>query len=244
MPDNGAMRLSAKADYAVRAAVELAAVEGQGPRKAERIADAQSIPIKFLETILLELKHAGIVRSQRGPDGGYTLARPAASISIADVIRAVDGPLANVRGDRPENIVYAGAAAKLTDLWIAVRAALSASVSAALAEVGAREALIALAVNESADLPEFSMRRMLERFGHDGEMREALLERGGLPASMRAELVAATARALSAFVTGRDWLSEERATRLAREAAEKATVIIAADVADADRKSTRLNSSH
>lgn len=124
MPDNAPMRLSAKADYAVRAAVELAAVEGQGPRKAERIAEAQSIPIKFLETILLELKHAGIVRSQRGPDGGYALARPAAAISIADVIRAVDGPLANVRGDRPENIVYTGAAAKLTDLWIAVRAAL------------------------------------------------------------------------------------------------------------------------
>jgi Rrf2 family protein len=92
--------------------------------EAERIADAQDIPIKFLETILLELKHAGVVRSQRGPDGGYTLARPAADISIADVIRAVDGPLANVRGDRPENISYRGAAVRLTDVWIAVRAAL------------------------------------------------------------------------------------------------------------------------
>jgi Rrf2 family protein len=118
------MRVSAKADYAVRAAAELAATEGTGPLKAERIADAQEIPIKFLETILLELKHAGIVRSQRGPEGGYSLARPAATISIADVIRAVDGPLANVRGDRPENMSYRGAARGLTDVWIAVRAAL------------------------------------------------------------------------------------------------------------------------
>ena len=118
------MKVSAKADYAVRAAAELAATDSATPLKAERISDAQDIPIKFLETILLELKHAGIVRSQRGPDGGYTLARAAGDISIADVIRAVDGPLANVRGDRPENMTYHGAAARLTDVWIAVRAAL------------------------------------------------------------------------------------------------------------------------
>ena len=125
IPDNGhTMRVSAKADYAVRAAAELAASEESGPLKAERISDSQDIPIKFLESILLELKHAGIVRSQRGPDGGYTLARPATDISIADVIRAVDGPLANVRGDRPENVVYTGAAERLTDIWIAVRASL------------------------------------------------------------------------------------------------------------------------
>ena len=92
------MRVSAKADYAVRAAAELAAAEESGPLKAERISESQDIPIKFLESILLELKHAGIVRSQRGPDGGYALGRPARDISIADVIRAVDGPLANVRG--------------------------------------------------------------------------------------------------------------------------------------------------
>jgi len=125
IPDNtGTMRVSAKADYAVRAAAELAAAESSSPLKAERIAEAQEIPIKFLESILLELKHAGIVRSQRGPDGGYALARPAADISIADVIRAVDGPLANVRGDRPENVTYSGAASHLTDVWIAVRASL------------------------------------------------------------------------------------------------------------------------
>jgi Rrf2 family protein len=117
------MRVSAKADYAARAAAELATAT-DAPVKADRIAEAQDIPAKFLETILLELKHAGIVRSQRGPDGGYTLARPAEEISLADVIRAVDGPLANVRGDRPENMEYHGAAEPLTDVWIAVRAAL------------------------------------------------------------------------------------------------------------------------
>jgi Rrf2 family protein len=117
------MRVSAKADYAARAAAELSTAT-DSPIKADRIAEAQGIPAKFLETILLELKHAGIVRSQRGPDGGYRLARPAEDISIADVIRAVDGPLANVRGDRPENMEYKGAAEPLTDVWIAVRAAL------------------------------------------------------------------------------------------------------------------------
>ena len=118
------MRVSAKADYAIRASVELAAATGGAPIRGERIADSQDIPIKFLETILLELKHAGIVRSQRGAEGGYALARPATEISLADVIRAVDGPLANVRGDRPENTTYRGAAEHLTDVWIAVRASL------------------------------------------------------------------------------------------------------------------------
>ena len=117
------MKVSAKADYAARAAAELATAT-ESPVTADRIAEAQGIPSKFLETILLELKHAGIVRSQRGPDGGYTLARPPEDISLADVIRAVDGPLANVRGDRPENMEYRGAAEPLTDVWIAVRAAL------------------------------------------------------------------------------------------------------------------------
>lgn len=124
MVDNAPMRVSAKADYAIRAAAELAATDPAVPLKAERISDAQDIPIKFLETILLELKHAGIVRSQRGPDGGYALARPADEIALADVIRAVDGPLANVRGDRPENTSYTGVAEPLTTVWIAVRAAL------------------------------------------------------------------------------------------------------------------------
>ena len=122
----GMMRVSAKADYAVRASAELAAAQAKGGEltKAERISEAQSIPIKFLEAILLELKHAGIAKSKRGADGGYSLARPASEISVADVIRAVDGPLANVRGDRPEEVRYPGSAEHLTDVWIAVRAAL------------------------------------------------------------------------------------------------------------------------
>jgi Rrf2 family protein len=118
------MKVSAKADYAVRAATELAATTSDRPMKAERISDAQGIPIKFLEAILLELKHANVVKSTRGADGGYALARPATEISIADVIRAVDGPLANVRGERPEDTRYKGSAENLTKLWVAVRASL------------------------------------------------------------------------------------------------------------------------
>jgi Rrf2 family protein len=152
MVDNTHMRVSAKADYAARAAVELATA-GDAPMKAERIAEAQGIPVKFLETILLELKHAGIVRSQRGPDGGYTLARPAGDISLADVIRAVDGPLANVRGDRPENIQYSGTAARLTDVWIAVRAALREILeSTTLADL--RDGTLPERVTDLAEHPE------------------------------------------------------------------------------------------
>jgi uncharacterized protein (DUF2336 family) len=110
---------------------------------------------------------------------------------------------------------------------IALRPHLSAPVAAAIAEVGAREALISLAVNNGAEIPEFSMRRMIERFGEDGEMREALLSRPNLPASLRSALVAATAKALSAFVTARDWMSSERALRVTREARDRANVIIA-----------------
>jgi Rrf2 family protein len=118
------VRVSAKVDYAVRAAIELAAAEGEGPVKGERIAAAQKIPLRFLENILLELRHAGLVQSQRGVEGGYWLARPAAEITLADVIRAVEGPLANVRGEPPERMTYAGSAESLLDVWIAVRASL------------------------------------------------------------------------------------------------------------------------
>lgn len=120
------MRVSAKADYAVRAAAELALAEGEGPVKGERIAQAQGIPIKFLENILLELRHAGLVQSQRGAEGGYWLARPADEITLAEVIRAVEGHLANVRGARPETVEYEGAAGRLREVWIAVRANLRA----------------------------------------------------------------------------------------------------------------------
>jgi Rrf2 family protein len=118
------MRISAKAEYAVRAAVELAAATGDKPVKAERLASAQEIPLNFLENILGELRHAGVVRSQRGAEGGFRLARPASEVTIADVIRAVDGPLASVRGGPPESVAYVGAAEPLTNVWIAVRASL------------------------------------------------------------------------------------------------------------------------
>jgi Rrf2 family protein len=114
------VRTTAKADYAVRAAVELAAA-GELVT-AEHIAQAQGIPVNFLENILRDLRRGGIVDSRRGQQGGYTLARPAAEISVADVIRAVEGPLANVRGHPPEDLEYEGSAAKLRDVWVALRA--------------------------------------------------------------------------------------------------------------------------
>jgi Rrf2 family protein len=119
------MRVSAKADYAVRAAAELAKAE-EGPVKGERLADAQDIPLQFLEHILLELKHHGIIRARRGAKGGYWLARPADDITIADVIRAVEGPIANVQSAPPESISYRGSAEHLQEVWIAVRANLRA----------------------------------------------------------------------------------------------------------------------
>jgi Rrf2 family protein len=119
------VRVSAKVDYAVRAMAQLAAA-GEGPVKGEALALSQGIPLKFLENILGELKHAGLVRSQRGAEGGYWLARPANEINIADVIRAVEGPLASVRGEAPESVKYQGAAEALGTLWVAVRANLRA----------------------------------------------------------------------------------------------------------------------
>ena len=116
------MRISAKADYAVRAAVELAATDDEKPVKAERIAVAQDIPLNFLENILGELRHAGIVRSHRGAEGGFRLAKPASEITIADIIRAVEGPLASVRGGPPEETSYPGSSEALPRVWIAVRA--------------------------------------------------------------------------------------------------------------------------
>jgi Rrf2 family protein len=131
------VRVSAKVDYAIRAVVELAAA-GEGPVKGERISQAQGIPLKFLENILLELRHHGLVQSMRGAEGGYWLARPPADITLAEVIRAVEGPLANVRGVRPESLDYDGSAASLRDLWVAVRASLrSVLESVTVADVAA-----------------------------------------------------------------------------------------------------------
>ena len=118
------MRVSAKTDYALRAALELAAAPDEKPVKGERIATAQAIPLRFLENILLQLRHAGIVESRRGADGGYKLARPPEEITLADVIRAIDGPLAGVSGQRPETLDFKGASEPLRDVWIAVRASL------------------------------------------------------------------------------------------------------------------------
>jgi Rrf2 family protein len=115
------MRVSAKADYAVRAAVELASQHGAGPVKGERLGEAQGIPVNFLENILGDLRQAGLVRSQRGPDGGYWLARDPTEVTVADVMRAVEGPLAAVRGERPEQLEYIGAAEGLQRVWIALR---------------------------------------------------------------------------------------------------------------------------
>jgi Rrf2 family protein len=118
------VRISAKTDYAVRAAVELAGAPNGSVVKAERIAEAQDIPLNFLENILGQLRQARIVESRRGPEGGYVLARPPGEITLADVIRAIDGPLAGVGGERPQDLGYTGTAEPLRDVWVAVRASL------------------------------------------------------------------------------------------------------------------------
>jgi Rrf2 family protein len=147
------VRISAKADYAVRATVELAAAADDKPVKAERIATAQEIPLNFLENILGELRHAGIVRSHRGADGGFRLARPADQLAIADVIRAVEGPLASVRGGPPEETAYPGASEALPRVWIAVRASLRQVVeNVTVADVAA--GTLPTAIEKLAEDPE------------------------------------------------------------------------------------------
>ena len=118
------MRITAKVDYAVRAAIELAGTDRVSPLKGDQIAAAQDIPMKFLENILSELRRAGIVGSRRGADGGYWLARPPGGITVADLIRAVEGPLANVQGVRPEDLQFSGSAEPLQRMWVCVRASL------------------------------------------------------------------------------------------------------------------------
>jgi Rrf2 family protein len=116
------MHVTAKADYAVRAVVELAQSSQDSPRKVDDVAKAQGIPVSFLENILTQLRSAGVVRSQRGPEGGYWLAKPPEEVNLAQVIRAVEGPLVGVRGQRPEEIEYIGSAESLQQVWIALRA--------------------------------------------------------------------------------------------------------------------------
>ena len=117
------VKVTAKAEYAVRAMLELATADG-GLIKGERIASSQGIPLKFLENILVDLRHADLVHAQRGAEGGYRLARGAESITLGEVIRAVEGPLASVRGEPPESVAYEGSSEHLEEVWIAVRASL------------------------------------------------------------------------------------------------------------------------
>ena len=132
------MRVSAKVDYALRAVMELASAP-PGLVKAEQLASRQEIPVKFLENILLELRRAEIVASQRGAEGGYRLAKPAEDVSVADVIRAVEGPIATVRGARPEEVEYTGAAVPLRDVWIELRTSMRGVLEeTSLADLAAR----------------------------------------------------------------------------------------------------------
>jgi Rrf2 family protein len=136
------VRVSARADYAIRALLELAAAGPDAPVRADAIARAQGIPSKYLENLLGDLRRARLVSSQRGLNGGYRLARAASEITLADVIRAIDGPLAGVRDDAPEDVAYPGAAASLRDVWVALRASMRTVLEATtLADVA------------SADLP-------------------------------------------------------------------------------------------
>lgn len=147
------MRITAKADYAVRVCVELAAAEGGGPVKGETLAGTQGIPLNFLGNILRQLRQAGLIRATRGPSGGYTLARAASAITVADVIRAVEGPLASVRGLPPEEVAYSAAAVPLQSVWIAVRANLRMVVEhVTLADIAADR--LPDAVRRLADDPE------------------------------------------------------------------------------------------
>jgi Rrf2 family protein len=120
------VRVTARSDYAIRALLELAAANGAAPLRADAIATAQRIPAKFLDNLLTDLRRARLVASQRGKAGGYRLGREASSIALADVIRAVEGPLAAVRDEAPEDLEYDGPATSLRDVWIALRASMRA----------------------------------------------------------------------------------------------------------------------
>ena len=119
----------------MRALLTLAAHDG-GPLTAEKLASEQSLPVKFLENILVDLRRGGLVRSQRGADGGYRLARDASEITAAQILRLIDGPLADVRGVRPEATAYEGPAEHLQEVWVAARASLrSVLENVTLAEI-------------------------------------------------------------------------------------------------------------
>lgn len=155
------MRISAKVDYAVRACVELAIrspKRADGATKGDAIGEAQGIPTKYLENILSELRRSGIVGSQRGAEGGYWLARAAEDVSVADVIRAVEGPLADVRGEAPEQLDYVGPAKPLERVWLATRASLRSVLEDVTLDDIARDHLPAR-VDDLLDDPEAWSRR-------------------------------------------------------------------------------------
>jgi Rrf2 family protein len=145
------MRVSVKADYAVRAVVELGAAYGGGPVAAEQISEVQNIPLKFLHNILAELKQDGIVKSHRGTGGGFELARDPDHVTLGDIIRVTDGPLARVGDYRPDELAYSGHTAALRDVWVAVR-------------VGIRDVLdeVSVAAVSRGELPEV-VHHLLER---------------------------------------------------------------------------------
>jgi Rrf2 family protein len=151
------VRITAKVDYAVRAAVELAAAP-PGPMKGDELARRQGIPAKFLENILADLRRAGIVASQRGAVGGYRLARPAADIRVADIIRAVEGPLADVHGSPPEEVDYTGPAVPLRRVWVATRAALR-SILEEVSVADIAEGTLPPSVERVLDVPDAWSRR-------------------------------------------------------------------------------------
>jgi Rrf2 family protein len=132
------MRVSAKAEYAVRACVELAARAGEPPVSVDALAAAQGLPASFLERIVADLRRGSVVVSTRGAGGGYRLARPAAEITLADVLRVVEGPLVFVRGTRPPDLAYDGAAEPLLTVWVALRASVRSVLEAVTLEDLAR----------------------------------------------------------------------------------------------------------
>ena len=159
------MRVSAKADYAVRAMVELVSVGAseETPAKGEAVAKAQDIPMRFLENILGELRTHGLVHSRRGSDGGYWLGRTPDAITLADVIRAVEGPLATVRGESADALTYRGDAAPLERVWLALRANIRQVLeSVTLADVVAGR--LPEPIGTLADHPEVTERREPQRF--------------------------------------------------------------------------------
>ena len=134
------MHISAKADYAVRALLVMASEPEGKPITGESIALSQGMPVKFVENTLVELRRTGLVASRRGAAGGFMLGKPATRITIADVVRAVDGPLAEVRGERPETTTYGGCVEPLQVVWIAVRASLrSVAEHVTLADIASGE---------------------------------------------------------------------------------------------------------